>query len=731
MKRLRLRRYSIQAILVLFMTHQIQAAPDLVSLKKGSEGNRSWAVFQFTDEASIVGVSQISESEIYIHFTGNAQDNDGKRLVLDENGNTMVAVKQMNLNPPVFRVILKYMDWQPVAVLKRSKSVVVAVNDFRLLDKTITASGSESMFPAKLVEVMDQMSTEKKAVLQFDENVNWVGYLKPSYDQIALLFCGVQSETIQNDFNINGGNLTNIRIVTPQSNINCLKVEMQLSSFKAFHIVKSEKSIVYQLKNGETSTPKSTNIAMEESVFQPEEESAWIEEQGEYEEPVPVAEPPAGSLQMTPVSTTFNPESVSGTDNIDWNQQVSFDFPGTSIRDALRLIAATNNLNMVIGSGVTGEVTMSLDNVTLKQALELILHTHNLEYLVEGGVITIKPVRIAYSGGRVTKVYRLRYADAMNVANVVRRIASSDSLVEVFSPEFLEFEGAGQNRKSAAGVGVQGIRRATILVVTDRPEKIKEIDAIINDIDRPPVQIMIESKMVEVSPQTTKSLGIDWDQTLNMFMDGQGLNTSDESTRRFQIGDGADNFGFYGSWKTGTLTSNQYLALMDFLKTKTDIELKLSPKLLAMDNEESSISVGTTVPIPEIQQQMGGSGGTERITFNYKEVNIQLNVVPHVGEGNEITMYVNPIIEEISDWIEYGGRRAPVTSKRAVNSIVTVLSGETIVIGGLVKNQSTTKLKKVFLLGDLPLLGRLFQHEDIQNVQTEVMIFITPTIVES
>jgi type II secretory pathway component GspD/PulD (secretin) len=137
--------------------------------------------------------------------------------------------------------------------------------------------------------------------------------------------------------------------------------------------------------------------------------------------------------------------------------------------------------------------------------------------------------------------------------------------------------------------------------------------------------------------------------------------------------------------------------------------------------------VGKTVPVARIQRGMGGQG--DMVTFDYKEISIRLNVTPHVGGDGQITMFVNPIIEEISDWKILFGNEAPVTDKRSVNSIITVKDGETLVIGGLVKNQQTETVKRVWLLGSLPLIGRFFQHEIAEDRQTDVMIFITPTIV--
>ncbi len=409
---------------------------------------------------------------------------------------------------------------------------------------------------------------------------------------------------------------------------------------------------------------------------------------------------------------------------IPWDDRVSFQFVNQSIVSALRLVSGANELNMVIDEGVEGSVTMDLRGVTLRQALDKIVHTHECEYIVDNGIITVKPVKTVYTGGSITKVYRLKYADAANVAEVLKQVVSGDSLVQVYHPEFLSYEDSGKNRKEGSPVAVQGIRRSSTLVVTDRPEKIRQVDKVIEELDRQPTQIVIESKLVELSPMNSNELGINWDKTISTVLWGQSM-LSGGDIQDYSFFNQAPNEG--GDWKMGNLSAGKYQAVLDFLKEKTDSKLKSNPRLLAMDNEESSISVGTTVPVPRIQRGLGGQG--DMVTFEYKEVNIQLNVTPHVAEDNKITMYVNPVIEEITGWVEYLQHRAPITDKRAVNSIVSVKNGETVVIGGLIKSQRIKTISKVWLLGSIPLIGKLFQHEKFEDKQTDLMIFITPTIV--
>jgi general secretion pathway protein D len=298
------------------------------------------------------------------------------------------------------------------------------------------------------------------------------------------------------------------------------------------------------------------------------------------------------------------------------------------------------------------------------------------------------------------------------------------SNVQVFHPEFLSFSDAGKNRKKANEVAVQGIRRSSTLVVSDRPEKIRQVDRVIAELDSPPVQILIESKLVEMAPVEANQIGVNWDKTLTTALQWQQLLPSGDAQDYSFLN--ADPMGA-GKWQMGSLTASEYKAVLDFLKEKTDSKLISNPRLLAMDNEESSISVGTTVPVPRIQRGLGGQG--DMVTFDYKEVNIQLNVTPHLGDNDEITMFVNPVIEEISGWVNYLEHRAPVTAKRTVNSIVSVRDGETVVIGGLIKTQRKRTKQKVWLLGSIPLLGQLFQHEQFEDKKTELMIFITPRVV--
>ncbi|MBN1781621.1 hypothetical protein JW948_10880 [bacterium] len=719
---------------LLLQLAQVQAAPSLVSLKRGHEGSRYWAAFVFDENARWLSISQPKNGQVSIYFNGDAKDKDGQRLTLGD-GQCALTVEQVSRNPLVFKSSMQCSEAYPVAVIRRSNTVVVGLNDPRLLSQS-TKAGSGGGQYVELISVSEQKQTAgTETRFQFSADFDWLGYFKTSDRQVTLLFSGVSNMSPVDNYMLNNEIVRNVNLSTDYNNPEVLKINVDLASNAAYTISKKGSDLVI------SGTVGASDAALTEEILRPQEASPamWEEDTGSgygegnfYAQEANASAMPAGSYQNSSNRSSdvwTMPNTTDGRDsNIPWDKMVSFEFNEMSIKDALRLIAKTNNINMVVGETVSGTITMNLQNVTLRQAIERILHPRNMEYLVKDDIITVKPVSIQFQGGMQTKVYRLRYADANNVVKVLKRVASDDSLVEVFSTEFLDFATSGTNRMSAAGVGVQGIRRSSMLVVTDRPEKIQEIDAIIQELDRPPTQIMIESKLVEVAPNYSENLGIDWDRTLGAYLQNSKNLTGGGNDKMLQVYDGNDAAWYEGTWKMGRLTASQYTAVLDVLKEKTDATLRLNPRILAMNDEESSISVGTTVPIPEVQQSSGSL--SERITFSYKEVNVQLNVTPHVGHNKEIVMYVNPVIEEISEWVEYGLQRAPMTTKRAVNSIVSIKNGETIVIGGLIKNQQIKIIKKVWLLGNLPLIGRFFQHSSLEDKQTDMMIFITPTIVE-
>lgn len=742
---MKVKRIILQGVICGFLigitTTKALGAPTLLGIRNGEQGDKAWAVLSFDQKALWTGISKGEDHQLNLYFWGSAGSVDGTTLDVNTGGQTRITTTQMSQDPQIFKVEINSNKQMPVLVARNNRYVVVNFNQLDDIQDKVTGAGDISVTPGKLLSVKSLAKGESVTTMfDFDGSYDIIGFEQNEENAASIYVDGAMIATQNNVYEYANSGLKSIRLLPSNLPENNFRVDVSFEDDVLFNIAKTAKKLLVKTQRPVMQIARQTehNQAPALSAFSDDDPLQDARLQALFEDDTAPAmsqpAPTAAKVESNPyqpqtpvyqpIENTAKVVTVSQS-GIPWNRQVSFRFHGTPIKNALRLLATSNNLNMVIGEKVDGSVTMNLENVTLKQALDKIVHTHNCEYILEDNIITVKPVSVAFEGGRVTKVYHLKYADATNVASVIRKVVSSDSLVEVFHPEFLYFEKAGLNRMESNKVGVQGIRRSSILVVTDRPEKIKEVDRVIASLDIQSVQIMIESKLVEASPQSVNKIGIDWDKTITAMLKNEDV-LSGGSTNSYSMLNSSPERG--GDFRLGHLTASEFSAVLDFLNEKTDSKLISNPKLLAMDNEESSISVGTTVPIPKLQR--GTSGQGDMVTFDYKEVNIQLNVTPHLSDNGEITMYVNPVIEEISGWVEYEGNSAPITNKRSVNSIVSVANGETIVIGGMIKSQKVKTTKKVWMLGSLPLLGKLFEHEDYQDVQTELMIFITPSVVQ-
>ncbi|MFQ5769730.1 MAG: secretin and TonB N-terminal domain-containing protein [bacterium] len=429
---------------------------------------------------------------------------------------------------------------------------------------------------------------------------------------------------------------------------------------------------------------------------------------------------PANSVETTKASKesnrTNNTTSESLPAPLSSKERISLEVKGAEITSVLRLLAKQTNLN-IVAIRDTGKVTVNLVNVTIKEALDLVAKANGYDYVIAGNVILVKPREKFELGELQTKVYRLKYIDANNLKASASQVLSKQAKIQVFNQDFQPTEDTGQGQKKNKK------KRSSTLIVTDTPANIRQLEVMIAALDVPTPQIMIEAKLLEISPQNEEKLGINWSKTINaeifrevLLPSGQPYHYSAE----IPVDGGSINFG--------TLKIGEYNAVLDFLNTHTNTKLVSNPRILAMDNQKAVIKVGTNFPIPQINRGVGGQG--DIVTFQYRNVDISLQVTPHVAEDQTISLYVNPIIEEITGEVVAGENRAPITSKREVETVVNLKSNETMVIGGLIKESTIETINKVWLLGDIPLIGNLFRHKTKTKRQTDLLIFITPRLMK-
>lgn len=238
--------------------------------------------------------------------------------------------------------------------------------------------------------------------------------------------------------------------------------------------------------------------------------------------------------------------------------------------------------------------------------------------------------------------------------------------------------------------------------------------------------MQIEVRLVETLMTDEKQVGLNLPKSIGVTMTGAETtapitksqsSTSGQSVLSawYQLPSGSDELTL------GVITFDELKATLDFLATDNNSRLISNPKVTALNNKKALIKIGTTVPIPELSRGVGG----DYISYREKDVDMSVEVIPLISDDGNITLNVHPILEEIIGYTGPTETPQPITSKREVKTTVMVKDGETVVIGGLVKESESKIVNKVWLLGDIPLLGYFFKHTSTIKEKKDLLIFIT------
>ena len=398
-------------------------------------------------------------------------------------------------------------------------------------------------------------------------------------------------------------------------------------------------------------------------------------------------------------------------------QKVSPRFFDTPITQVLKLFSQQSGLNMVVSDEIEGRISIQLYDVTLENALNAILKPLGYHYVVENEVILVKPFDVNMNGELVSRVFKLNYTNAFFL---------STTLAPMLSPKGKMIPLLEESEKEEID------QRASTLVVTDLLENIQRIEQVIKELDVLSKQLVIEVRLIESKLSDDEQVGINWPKRFSASMDGAETTAPITKTQTSQ----GTTPRLLSAWyeppnniknlNMGVLSVDQLKLTLDLLAKDANSRLVSNPKITTLNNKKALVKIGTSIPIPEVSRGIAG----DLITYREKEVNIDLEVIPQIGKDNKITMQVHPIMEEIIGYTGSEEAPQPITSKREVNAIVTVNNEQTLVLGGLIKETKIEEVEKVWLLGDIPLLGYLFRSNTTHNEKSDLLIFITPKIVE-
>ncbi len=426
---------------------------------------------------------------------------------------------------------------------------------------------------------------------------------------------------------------------------------------------------------------------------------------------------------------------------IDSTLEISMDFKDASLKDILKAFSIQSGINFIVSEKIQDrKVTVYLDKVSVKEAMDKLFKANDLiyEFYEEPKIVLVKPKPKAVT---ITKVFPLNYA----------RVSSS-SLQE----EMNKVMGSTTKSTTTASAGISSVitkllskegkliedPRTNSLIISDIPERFPIIEKTIKDLDVPVPQVMLEVEMLDVSKNLVDKLGFNFSDSsfgespLTFILPGEFAH----SGTRFFLGN-LDKRGLKidGTNAQGSvILGNTYAGLLNFLRTQTDVNYLARPRILTLNNETAEIKIESNELIG-LEPELGGDTGTTVTGYETEreKTGISLRVTPQVNiHTGEITMFICPRVAEAT--LSAVQPTTPLQGQtpyqdieeRGTKSLVKVRDGDTVILGGLIHKEKHQVLRKVPLLGDIPILGLLFRHKDMdKNYERELLVFITPHIV--
>jgi type IV pilus assembly protein PilQ len=416
--------------------------------------------------------------------------------------------------------------------------------------------------------------------------------------------------------------------------------------------------------------------------------------------------------------STLNVTSITEKSDADnsLDQNMSINMENSDIKNVLMLIGELTGLNIVISPSVKDTITASLIDVTVKAALDAILKPNGYSYFLQENIVVVKGSDTQMVGELETVVVKLNYINSADLISTLGAVLTPRGKVQPFTPLV--------SKQSNSGT-------SNIIVISDIQENIKSVLKIIETLDVPIPNINIAIRFIETNLDTLRGFGIDWSKT--PLSPGEYGNQDSSSILPISL----DNVTI------ATLNPLQLTNALKIMQARGQSKLLSSPQVTTLDNHEAETETVTTVYIEgniSNQSQLGQQGSQNQsnaanlgsnILINQvqeKDIGIKLKVTPRINNEAKITMLVDAQVEALLSAAEIDTEK-PRSTKRTVKTQVTVNDGNTAIIGGLIAENTLESKKFVPILSSIPLIGNLFKSSTIEKEQRELLIFITPTIV--
>lgn len=396
---------------------------------------------------------------------------------------------------------------------------------------------------------------------------------------------------------------------------------------------------------------------------------------------------------LIPVYTQVEVPSVIKVESV--GNFISFNLKDTDLKDALKIIAQASGLNIILDKDVKATVNINLKDIDWQTALDAILKTNELAYRIQGNIIRVMTLATIKKEEEltplVTKIITLNFAKTEVLKSSLAKMLSARGSMEVNVP-------------------------TNSLIINDIIEIVNKVEEVAKKLDIPTPQVLIEALVVSVKLTDIDMFGINWTIATHK-------QNPERKILQTLIGDMSKAVDLY----YGNTVLNQWDFTNQLALYAEDKRAKIlaNPRVITLDNLPAQIEI--TEQVPYTSTSTSTEGGTTTST-QFKEVGIRLYVTPHITKDRFISMSVKAEQSYLAGYV--GKTNEPQIDSRKAETNLMLKDKETVVIGGLRKADNTVTIDKIPILGDIPFLGKFFRKENKETTETELLIFVTPHIME-
>jgi len=450
---------------------------------------------------------------------------------------------------------------------------------------------------------------------------------------------------------------------------------------------------------------------------------------------------------------------------------ISLDVRDMNIVDVIKFLALKGEFNVVISPTVTGRSTVFLNSVSIKDSLDIVIISNRLAYKIESNIVQIMSSAEyeamygkSFSDKTEVSIVRLNYSKPSYVLSALDNIKSNvgkiiidedtgsvvmidtpEAIVEmkkalkeiekplktyIYTLQYAEADLVANKLRSkidAKAVGsIMPDERSNQLVVRVYPDRLKEVKEIIRQLDKPTKEVLVDAQILQITIKPEYDVGVDWkldfldspyDQVRKLNFESFNLDSNSTAQKHAKIA-------------VGDLDVNHFAATIRTLKQISDTKILSNPQLLVTNDEEAKIHIGDTVPYIISTTSGTGDSAITSEDVRFVDVGLKLNVTPHINDDGFVTMRLRPEISTVIATVSSQGGGIPQVNKTEVETTLMVKDGHTIIMGGLKKDDKSHVKRGFPVLMDLPVVGAMFSRSTDDFTNTEIVIFITPHILQ-